>query len=162
MFCPNCGKSDQKENTYCRQCGVFLPEFTKESKRKITPEEHIKYNIVLDIMTIAVSLTLAILLFAFFFGKENTPVLIYITAGFLIAMSAWQIQTLWRSFQLKKLFNRRRNEDLESQNQFSENFFQSVPTKELLNEANLEDVISASVIENTTKKLSEKMPRKSS
>jgi hypothetical protein len=162
MFCPKCGKADQEENTYCRQCGVFLPEFTKESKRVISPEEHIKYNIVLDVMTIAVSLTLSVLLFSFFLGKENTPVLIFITAGFLIAMSAWQIQTLWRSFQLKKHFQRRKYDAAERQNQNSEGVFESVSTKELLNEANFKDAIPASVIENTTKKLPEKITRKSS
>lgn len=162
MFCPKCGKADQEENTYCRQCGVFLPDFTKDSKRKITPEEHIKYSIVLDVMTIAVGLTLSVLLFSFFLGKENTPILIYITAGFLIAMSAWQIQTLWRSFQLKKHFERRKYDDVERQNQNSESVFESIPTKELVNEANFKDAVPASVIENTTVKLPEKISRKSS
>jgi hypothetical protein len=113
-------------------------------------------------MTIAVSLTLSVLLFSFFLGKENTPVLIFITAGFLIAMSAWQIQTLWRSFQLKKHFQRRKYDAAERQNQNSEGVFESVSTKELLNEANFKDAIPASVIENTTKKLPEKITRKSS
>ena len=97
-----------------------------------------------------------------FLGQENTPILIYITAGFLIAMSAWQFQTLWRSFQLQKLFRQRKNETFERQGQNSESVFESVTTKELLNEPNFKDAIPASIIENTTKKLAEKMPRKSS
>lgn len=163
MFCPKCGKADQEENTYCRQCGVFLPEFTKENKRNISPEEHIKYNIVLHVMTIAVSFTLAVLLFSFSLGKEDTPMLIYITAGFLIAMSAWQIQTLWRSFQLKKHFKRRRNDAAEHQNQDSPNVFESAPTKQLLNEADFADAVPArSIIEHTTSRLSENITKKSS
>lgn len=163
MFCHNCGKSDQSENTYCRRCGIFLPDFTKPEKREISPEEHIKYNIVLSFMTIVVGLALSVLLFSFFLGKENTPALIYVTAGFLIAMSAWQIQTLWRSFQLKKHFKRRRNDAAEHQNQDSPNVFESAPTKQLSNEADFADAVPArSVIEHTTSRLPEKITKKSS
>lgn len=162
MFCPKCGKSDQKENTYCRNCGVFLPDFTKAGKRAISPEEHIKSSIVLDIMTIAAALTLSILLFVSFLGKDNTPPLIYVTAGFLIAISAWQAQTLWRTFQLKKHFRERKGESSEEQNPNIEKSFNSFPTKSLLNEADFTNAVSPSVAENTTKKLKEKVAGKSS
>ena len=162
MFCPKCGKSDQMENTYCRNCGVFLPDFTKDGKRRISPEEHIKSNIVLDIMTIVAALTLSILLFVSFFGKDDTPPLIYVTAGFLIAISAWQAQTLWRTFQLKKHFPVRKVETSEEQKQNTEIAFNSFPTKPLLNKADFSNAIPASVAENTTKKLKEIVARKSS
>ena len=49
MFCPKCGKSDQKENSYCRQCGEYLPDVlnkkTKFSIGRNTPEEQIKTNL---------------------------------------------------------------------------------------------------------------------
>lgn len=163
MFCPKCGKSDQSENTYCRRCGIFLPDFTKSGKREISPEEHIKFNIVLSFMTIIAGLTLSVLLFSFFLGRENTPALIYVTAGFLIAMSAWQMQTLWRSFQLKKHFKRRNNDADEQQNRNLPNVFESAPTKQLLNEADFADAVPArSVIEHTTSRLPEKITKKSS
>ena len=73
MFCPNCGKSDQEKNSFCRQCGTFLPDFDKIKKREISPEEHLKVNSVLNLMTAIVSITLAILLYSFFLGGENTP-----------------------------------------------------------------------------------------
>lgn len=162
MFCPKCGKSDQLENTYCRSCGVFLPDFTKEGKRRISPEEHIKSNIVLSAMTVAASLTLAILLMTFFFGEKNTSPLIYATVGFLFAMSAWQAQTLWRTFQLKKHFRERKNDSDQAQNQNSEKAFETVATNKLLDEANFADAVPLSIVENTTKNLTEKVARKSS
>jgi hypothetical protein len=162
MFCPNCGKSEQKANTYCRNCGVFLPDFTKEGKRRVSPEEHTKFSIVLDIMTIVAALALSILLFASFLGKDDTPPLIYATAGFLIAIGAWQAQTLWRTLQLKKHFRNPQGETMKEQNQSAENAFKSFPTKPLLNEADFSNVIPSSVAENTTKKLKEKVARKSS
>ena len=157
MFCPNCGKSEQQENTYCRNCGIFLPDFTKEGKRRISPEEHIKSSIVLDIMTIAAAITLSILLFVSFLGKENTPPLIYVTAGFLIAISAWQAQTLWRTFQLKQHFRERPSEMIGEQKQNSADQFASFPTQPLLSEADYVNAIPASVAENTTRKLKKKV-----
>ena len=109
MFCPKCGKSDQIANSYCRQCGSFLPDFDKIKKREISPEEHLKINFVLNLMTAFVSITLAILLYSFFLGGENTHPLIYITAGFLTAMFFWQAQVFWRTLQLKKQFPKRNN-----------------------------------------------------
>ena len=155
MFCPTCGTADQKPDTFCRKCGAFLPDFDKLKKRETPPEEHIKVNIVLNLMTAVVSLGLAITLYTIFLGKEDTPVIIYITAGFLTAMCAWQIQTFWRTLKLKKQFPKR---NIEAEN---EKVLESKPTKELLNEADMSDFVPASVTENTTKNLKEKIKRSS-
>lgn len=157
MYCPNCGKADQQVNTYCRQCGKFLPDFDKIKQRETPPEVHLKANSILNIMTAVASITLAILLYVFFLGEENAPVIIYITAGFLTAMFAWQVQVFWRSLILKKqiiLPNRAENEENAKE-------LESVPTKELLNEADFSNIIPASVTENTTTNLTEKVRRSS-
>lgn len=158
MFCPNCGKSDQQENTFCRQCGTFLPDFDKLEKRETSPEEHLKIATVLNLMTAIVSISLAIALYAIFLGREDTPVIIYITAGFLTAMCAWQVQTFWRTLKLKKHFPKRK---IRSEDSESEKISNAEPTKELLNEAGFEDFVEASVTENTTKNLTEKIRRSS-
>lgn len=157
MFCPNCGKADQLENTYCRQCGKFLPDFAKLKRRETTPEDHLKANSVLNLMTAIVSLTLAILLYYFYLGKDDTPVLIYITAGFLTAMFAWQVQTFWRTLLLKKQIAKPKRAEAEQKPKE----FESVPTNELLNEADFSDTVPASVVEYTTKNLQEKVRRSS-
>jgi len=157
MFCPNCGKADQKENTYCRQCGKFLPDFDKIKRREIPPEVHLKANTVLNIMTAIGSLTLAILLYVFFLGKENTPVIIFVTAGFLTAMFAWQVQVFWRNLKLKKQIippSRAENEEKQEE-------IKSAQTNDLLNEADFSDIIPAIVTEYTTKNLKEKANRSS-
>jgi len=51
-----------------------------------------------------VSFTLSILLFAV---RPGTHPLIYVTAGLLIAIGAWHIQTFIRTQQLKKQWKRR-------------------------------------------------------
>lgn len=151
MFCPNCGKSDQTETTYCRNCGKFLPDFDKLKKRETPPEEHLKANNVLNIMTAIVSLPLAILLYVNFLGAENTPVLIYVTAGFLTAIFAWQVQVFIRSLMLKKQIILPKRDETEAELKSA--------TKDLLNEADFSDNIPASVSEYTTKNLKEKVKR---
>lgn len=163
MFCPNCGNADQQTETFCRQCGNFLPDFDNPKSKENTPEAHFTANITLNIMTAVASLTFAILLYVNFLGKEDTPILIYITAGFLTAMFFWQAQVFWRNWQLKKQFpglkerKKKKAESVEEQKQIN-----SAKTHELLNKADFSDFVQPSVTENTTKHLAEKVKRKSS
>lgn len=145
MFCPNCGTNEQKQETFCHRCGIFLPDFEKIKKSETTPEEHLKANYVLNIMTAVVSLTLAISLHVWFYGKENTPVIVYITAGFLFAMFAWQAQIFWRNIKLKKQIILPKNAD--------EIAKESMRNAELLSEPDFENFVPASVTGKTTNKL---------
>ena len=111
MFCPKCGNADQRPETFCRRCGSFLPDFDKIKSKEIPPEEHLKVNSVLNLMTAIVSGTLAILLHAFFTGRPGTHPLIYVTAGVLTAMFFWQVQTFWRTGQLKKQLPKRKKRE---------------------------------------------------
>jgi len=125
--------------------------------REITPEEHLKANSVLNIMTAIASITLAILLYVFFLGEENTPVIIFITAGFLTAIFAWQVQIFWRSLILKKQIILPKH----AENEENPEELESVPAKELLNKADFSHVIPATITEYITKNLKEKANRAS-
>ncbi len=163
MFCPKCGNPEQSPETYCRQCGNYLPDFEKPGKKETSPEDHIKANAFLNLLTAITSLTLAILLYTMFLGKEDTPVIIFITAGFLTAMTAWQIQTFWRTILLRKHFKKRKADAANQTAEYVEpQNFESMPTRELLNDADLSNIVPSSVTENTTRHLSEKVKRKSS
>ncbi len=104
MFCPNCGKGDQTPETYCRQCGIFLPDISRPVKSGQTPQDHVTANIVLNSMTIVACFTLAALLYSILGFQDSTHPLIYVTAGLLIAMGFWHTQTLWRSILLRRHF----------------------------------------------------------
>ena len=58
-------------------------------------------------LTIIASFTLAILLYAILGFRENTHWLIYATAGLLIAIGGWHIQTFIRTRQLRRQWQRR-------------------------------------------------------
>ena len=155
MFCPKCGKADQSAETYCRQCGTFLPDLTKPAKRETPPEENIKVNSVLSMMTVIVSFTLAILLYIFLGFRDNTHPLIYATAGLLIAMGAWHIQTFIRARRLKRQWKRRVT-PMENESATLD----SAATDKQLEIPDFENIVPTSVTDHTTKHLTEK-PRSS-
>ena len=148
MFCPKCGKADQAVESYCRQCGTFLPDLSKPFKPESPPEEHLKVNTVLNMMTIIVSFSLAALLYIVLGFRPETHWLIYLTAGLLIAIGAWHIQTFIRTRKLKQQLKRRyprKEKQLEK----------SGPTGKLLPDADFENAVPASVTDHTTRHLAE-------
>ena len=151
MFCPRCGNADQSPETYCRQCGLYQVDFSKPLKRISPPEQHLKANTVLSVMTIVASFTLSFFLFLVLGFRSFTHPLIYVTAGVLLAMGGWHIQTLIRTLMLKKQWKRRvpLSEPPETQ------AFKSTPTGKLLDQSDFADAIPVSVTEHTTRHLSE-------
>ena len=154
MYCPRCGRAEQLPETFCRQCGLFLPNLSKPVKREIPPEEHLKANTVLNSLTIVVSFTLSILLLA---SVPDKHPLIYVTVGLLIAIGAWHIQTLIRTEKLRKQWERRAPlSEIEAGLPETERAFKSASTAQLLDQADFGNTVPASVTENTTTHLVEK------
>lgn len=160
MYCPRCGKADQTPETYCRQCGLFLPDLSKPLKRKTPPEEHLKANTVLSVMTIIASFTLSFLLFFVLGFKSFKHPLIYATAGILLAIGGWHIQTLIRTQMLTKQWKRRAPLN-GIQATPLETPIASATTAKLLDQADFADAIPASVTEHTTRHLAEASQTKS-
>lgn len=156
MYCPRCGKAEQLPESYCRQCGLFLPALSKLVKRELPPDEHLKANTNLSVFTIITSFTLSILLFAILGFRSFTHPLIYVTAGFLIAMGSWHIQALIRTLLLEKQWKRRASlTEIQSAPPEKQPTFNSTPTGKLLDQADFENTLPASVTENTTRHLAE-------
>jgi hypothetical protein len=157
MYCPRCGKAEQLPETYCRQCGLFLPDLSRPLKRELPPEDHLKANAVLSALTIITSFTLSILLWAFFGARSNTHPLIFVTAGLLIGIGAWHIQSLIRTQKLKKQWKRRTPlTEIKTALDETRPAFEAASTGKLLDQADFADAIPASVTENTTRHLAEK------
>jgi hypothetical protein len=156
MFCQRCGKADQLPETYCRQCGLYLLDFSKPVKRKSPPEEHLQANTVLSAMTICASFTLSFLLFLVLGFRSFTHPLIYVTAGILLAIGGWHIQTLIRTQMLKKQWKQKFPlREVQAGPPETPVTFKSASTAELLDQADLAGAIPASVTEHTTRHLSE-------
>jgi len=151
MFCPKCGAADQSVETFCRNCGNFLPDFDKVAKKETPAEKHIEINSFFSAATAVISLALAIMLYAMFIGREGTPWIIYLVFAFMMTITAWQVQTFIRTRKLKKQFEklRPRRDDGPAKATLAPK-----ETTNLLDEANFENVVPASVTEKTTRNLS--------
>ena len=141
--------------TYCRQCGLFLPNLSKSFKSETLPEEHLKANAVLSMLTILTSFILSFLLFLVLGFRSFTHPLIYVTAGLLIAIGAWHIQTFIRTLQLIRQWKRRAPLTEFPAATPEAQAFKAASTAELLDQADFADAIPASVTEHTTRHLVE-------
>lgn len=158
MFCPSCGKSDQIENSYCRSCGEFLPDLSKNSQLVFggtTPQQ--TANIISGISLVAAVFSL----FAGFWlyaTRFNIPIVIYLAATLLICNAIWHISNFFMVQKLVKRFKPSKEKSDSSKKIAEEksSHQKSLPT------ANLRDVVPTTVTENTTKHLPEKINRKSS
>ena len=150
MFCPKCGNAEQTPETYCRQCGTFLPDLSKPLVSITKPEQHVTANLVLGTMTVVTCLTLAILLSVFFIGRPESPPVIYVMFGLCLAMAAWHVQTVWRSVLLRKHFkeSKKRKESFDS-----ETLVEAPEANKQLSEPNFESFQPASVTDRTTRQL---------
>lgn len=161
MFCPKCGKSDQAPETFCRQCGVFLPDLSKPYKREATPDEHLRNNSLLSGITVFVSVVMAVLLYVILGFQPNTHPLIYLSASMFLAIAGWHVATLYRTLKLKKQLAPRiaPREEIAAPAADSkpaantQPTIEVAPTSPLLEAASQEGIAPISVTENTTRRL---------
>ena len=161
MYCPSCGKSDQEKNTYCRQCGEFLPGLKSKGRsgQPITPDAQIKMSITFNLMSAIAGIAVGILLLVNHLDREGTHFSVFIAISLLFTISAWQIVSFFNNLKLHKRFKRQREDESEEEIHSDQQEFEPIKTKDLLPEANLSDVVPASVTENTTKSLKQKIRR---
>jgi hypothetical protein len=150
MFCFKCGKADQSSESYCRQCGTYLTDNSKPARREAAPEENLTVNTVLNMMTIIVCFSLAAALYIVMGFRSTTHPMIYVTAGLLLAMGGWHIQTFIRTRQLKRQWKRR------GLGAAKDDAIEKAPTTgKLLSDADFENIVPASVTDHTTRHLAE-------
>lgn len=155
MFCPNCGKSEQIPNSYCRNCGEFL-NYNKSSISKFggnSPLENLTSINGLSLVGAVFSVLAAIWMYL---TRFEIPFVLFFGAAILLCNAAWHFSNFFVGFKLKRRLKTASKDSSQSQNQIA-----SAKTKEFLPEANFENLIPKSVTENTTKELI-KLNRKSS
>lgn len=122
-----------------------------------TPEEQIRTNLFLNLLSAIVSFVLAVALYVTYWNRADALFIIYIVAGFLLAMSGWQISTFIVGLKLKKNFDKRKTPLENGEENLKEiNTFEPAKTRELLNEPNLDHAVPPSVTEKTTGHLAKK------
>lgn len=152
MFCPKCGAREQSVDTYCRQCGTFLPDFDSMAKRETPPEANLRANIVLSAITAIVSAIFGILLATDVLGPDYAARLVRAATIFLWCICIWQISIMLRSFKLIKQVGQR---NANSDDSPITNELPAAATRSLKT-ADLSDVVPPSVVERTTRQLHNK------
>lgn len=157
MFCPKCGKGEQKPDSYCRNCGEFLVDASSRSSLAVrilgisNPEKQLNLTLTIDLITAIVSGFLLFSLMGYFDAVEDrtgipTTPLVYVLYVFLALVAVWQLFSFTVGTGYKRKLSASKRAQLQSAQQ------QTLPA------ANEEDVIPLTITENTTRKL-EKIPR---
>jgi hypothetical protein len=114
MFCPNCGRSEQKLDTYCRDCGEFLADSSNPLSilsRLVganTTSKQITLSLVINAVTAAISAFLIVFLIGYFDGREArtlepAPSIVYLVYVFLGLVAAWQLFSFAINLNLKTI-----------------------------------------------------------
>ena len=157
MYCPNCGKADQAERSYCRQCGEYLSKSGTGAKfGGETPEQQMFISQFLNVMTGLTGFGIGIALLYQLWGSESIPLVYYLAMAFSFVIAFWQISVFFVNWNLSSHFKKRRDYDTKAA---AAGQVESAETKELLPEADMTDVVPGSVTETTTKDLKEKVRR---
>ena len=170
MFCPNCGKSEQSADSYCRNCGQFLTDMSGKSYliNKIlggsTPDTQVKVNLTINIATTLISILLLGFLNGYYDSLyertgQSPPPVIYLVYIFLGLVSAWQFLSFLINLRLQRKLSGRGQAIAPAEQSVDQEAVSHGATQKSLPEANFEGIAPASVVEDTTKILN-KVPRK--
>lgn len=172
MFCPSCGKSEQTPESYCRNCGEFLTDFSGKSYllNKILggsrPETQVNVNLTINLVTSIISALLLGFLNGFYDAQhartgEAAPPVIYLVYIFLGLVSAWQFLSFLIGLKLKSKLSGKKKDVMPLETSAGETTLSSGSTQKSLPQADFENIVPSSVTEDTTKMLN-KVPRKQS
>lgn len=157
MFCPKCGNAGQKPETYCRNCGVFLPDLEKLEQREDPLALNIKVNSFFSAASALISLGLAILIYSQYNNPGMIPFVLNIVAAFLVVMFVWQTTAFIRTRSLKKQIHELRPP--RETDSIQDALAGGLKTAELLPSAELSDTVPASVTDRTTRELHAVSPK---
>lgn len=162
MYCPKCGNAKQEPESYCRNCGDFLMDYsglsylTNKMLGGSRPTTQINVNLAINLITILTSF----LLLGFLNGhydalKERTgegaPPVIYLVYLFLIFISLWQLLSLIVGARLRRKLNRKKAvSQLENLKRLQNNLT-SKNTQELLQLEESHQTVPLSATDESTK-----------
>lgn len=170
MFCPNCGRGEQSPDSYCRSCGEFLTDFSTKTYliNKLlggnTPDTQVNINLTINVVTILTSSLLLGFLNGYYDSLhektgQSAPTVIYLVYVFLGLVMAWQLLSFIINARLKKKLSGRKKQGAAIEPDAGELGVSSGSTQKSLPHGDFENIVPASVVENTTKML-DKVPRK--
>ena len=162
MFCPKCGNAEQEAESYCRNCGEFLIDYSGQSYliNKLfggsAPTTQITVNLAINFITILTSFLLLGFLNGYYDSLEErtgekAPSVIYLVYIFLVVISLWQILSLIVGARLRSKLSRKKAINAIASTEVEQESFSSKKTQELLPQGESQQTVPLPVTEGSTK-----------
>ena len=158
MFCSKCGGADQTPDSYCRQCGEWLPDLASGSGgrfRRSTREQRVMRMRLMQFLSVGLSIASAIMILVYLKIDDDKQLLrIALVCGFVVAI--YQIISLSIGYKVLTPKVDRIDEQataIADNTQASQAFLQAADSTEFLK--------PDSVVENTTELL-DRIPKRKS
>jgi len=148
MYCSNCGKPEQISDSYCRGCGEIIVNPKRGNSIAFggtTPQQNVNTINILSVLAAIASLLAALWMYV---SQMTEPGALYLGAAILLCNSAWHMSNFYIGMKLKRRLGKVAHTGDEA-----DTLLQATKTRELLPETNEQDIIPASIIENTTRNL---------
>jgi len=112
MYCPKCGADHQTPDSYCRQCGEWLPDLNALAKRrlfgKLTREQKIEKIRTLEIISAGLSITALAIIISVLAGGDRQ--MLFLAAVCCLCVTTYQIVNMYLGYKLQKMKRSRANE----------------------------------------------------
>ncbi|MCO6510562.1 MAG: hypothetical protein J5I65_07185 [Aridibacter famidurans] len=153
MFCPTCGKSDQTENTYCRQCGEYLPDFESGGNMPKSPAEQFKMSLIFNVLSAVAAVGMATALLIYHAGMDDVTPLIWSAISLFYVIGIWQTVSFFNNWKLRKRFIRKEKFKKKGKGAETGKLEGSDEPELILPEADPSHAVPSSVVEETTREL---------
>lgn len=105
IYCPACGAGEQSHESYCRSCSEWLPNLEHIGRssmaRTTSREERVQRIRSLELISVGMSLTSALIVFLFLTGYLDRN-LLFLVVAFGVVVSIYQIANLYLGRKVEK------------------------------------------------------------
>lgn len=122
MFCPKCGADNQSAESYCRNCGKWLPDIDALAKRKLfgklTRQQKIEKIRILEAVSVGLSLTSSAIIISVLAGGGNIQ-LLFLAAFCGILVAVYQGVNIYLGYKLQQKTVQSRTENTDKNEQIA-------------------------------------------
>lgn len=137
MHCHKCGKSEQQSDTFCRECGNYLPDvdaLVRKYAADNSPQTTVNKNLAANIFTLLFSIFVVFTIAFSFSGGVLSIVFVHLSVLLCFLIGGWQIINFRNNLKLKRLLKDKKLflESEKNYRQLAEGEFRGVTISEII------------------------------
>ena len=137
VYCHKCGKSEQYADTFCRECGNYLPDVDQLVRRyaaENSPETSVNKNLAANIFTLLFSISVVFTIAFSFAGGNLSVVFVHLSVLLCFIIGGWQVTNFRNNLKLKRLLKDKKFllESEKHYQQFPEGEFRGATISEII------------------------------